>query len=169
MLIPLYLISNKLLDKPSLYLSAHFEKYRNEYYDALSRVRSSNDMGGWCRFFLQAIIDTATNGKTTFEKVLALKTDLDSKIFTLGRRAENAKRLIQYLYVNPGVNLAMVQLVLGIRCNPARSLIAGLESIGVLVEGTGFKRNRFFFFRQYLDIFKEHDIGIHSADEGIIK
>lgn len=163
LMIPLYLISNKLLDKPSLYLSAHFEKYRNEYYDALSRVRVSNDMGGWCRFFLQAIVDTATNGRCTFEKILALRNDLDAKVVTLGRRAENAQRLIRHLYGSPAVTVSMTETILGINNNPARDLVATLVTMGVLTEITGFKRNRLFIFKRYLDIFKEHRVQNNEA------
>lgn len=166
LLIPLYLISNKLLDKPSLYLSAHLEKYRGEYYDALNRVRISNDIGHWCRFFLQAMIDTATNGRCTFEKVLALRTELDSKVFTLGRRAENAQKLIRHLYGNPAITLTAIEEILGINRNPARELIAGLEKMGVLKEVTGFKRNRVFLFRRYLEIFRDHRIGSEASEEG---
>jgi len=48
LLITLYLVSHGLLAKPSLYLSAHFEKHRGAYYDALTRVRESHDLGHWC-------------------------------------------------------------------------------------------------------------------------
>jgi Fic family protein len=159
LMIPLYLVSNTLLNKPALYLSAHFEKYRSEYYDALSRVRASNDMGGWCRFFLKAIIDTATNGRTTFEKVLALRTEMDTQVFSLGRRAENARKLIQYLYASPAISLTGIENVLGIKRNPARELLTRLEQLGVLEEMTGFKRNRIFLFNRYLAIFRDHRVG----------
>lgn len=53
LLVPLYLVSNGLLAKPSLYLSDFFERNRASYYDALMRVRVSNDMIHWVRFFLQ--------------------------------------------------------------------------------------------------------------------
>jgi hypothetical protein len=39
--------------------------------------------------------------------------------------------------------------------NPARDLIAALVDIGVLEEITGYRRNRIFVFKQYLDIFME--------------
>ncbi len=164
LLIPLYLISNGLLDKPSLYLSAHFEKYRDEYYDALTRVRSSNDIGHWCRFFLQAVIDTAQNGKETFEKILALRREIDATIFTLGRRAENAQRLIRHLYGSPVVSISMVEHILGINNNPARELVAALEEINVLEEVTGFKRNRLFIFRRYMDVFRGHKVQMQDQE-----
>lgn len=156
LLIPLYLISNGLLEKPSLYLSAHFEKYRDEYYDALTRVRASHDIGHWCRFFLKAVIDTAQNGKDTFEKILALRHELDAAVFSLGRRAENANSLINHLYSSPIVSVADTEKILGISNNPARELVAALEELGVLEEATGYKRNRLFVFRRYLRIFADH-------------
>ena len=166
LLIPLYFISNGLLDKPSLYLSAHFEKHRDSYYDALMRVRTSHDMGHWCRFFLQAVIDTARNGKETFEKILTLRRELDSTVFSLGRRAEKAQQLIRHLYGNPVVTIAMVEKLLNINKNPARELVAGLEKLGVLEEVTGFKRNRLFLFRRYLNIFMDHKVAARTLETG---
>ncbi len=161
LLIPLYFISNGLLSKPSLYLSAYFEKNRDAYYDALTRVRTSNDIGHWCRFFLHAVINTANSGKDTFDKILELRRELDSKVFSLGRRAENARKLVLHLYGTPFVTISMTEKILGINNNPARNLVAALEKIGVLEEVTGFRRNRVFIFRRYLDIFRDHEVLRH--------
>lgn len=54
LLIALYLVNKGLLRKPSLYLSDFFERNRASYYDALMRVRTSNDMIHWVKFFLSA-------------------------------------------------------------------------------------------------------------------
>ena len=153
LLITLYLVSHGLLAKPSLYLSAHLEKHRGAYYDALTRVRESNDMGHWCRFFLQAVSETAENEKLTFQKILALRQDLEHQIVTLGRRAENSRRLISYLYERPAVSVDGVMKALKINKNPARDLIKAMEAQGILEEVTGFRRNRIFIFQKYLDIF----------------
>ncbi len=155
LLITLYLVSHGLLNKPSLYLSAHFEQHRAAYYDALSRVRESNDLGHWCRFFLQAVVATAENGKETFQEILALRQKLDQQIVTLGRRAEKARRLILHLYSNPAVSVNEVMKLLEVNRNPAYALIMALQQLDILTEITGYKRNRIFVFRQYLDIFRE--------------
>jgi len=148
LLIPLYLMSHGLLAKPSLYLSAHLEKHRAAYYDALSRVREANDLGHWCRFFLQAVVETAESGKKTFQRILSLRQELDQKVVKLGRRAENARKLIMHLYSYPAVSVNEVIKLQNINKNPARDLIAALAD-------TGYRRNRIFAFRQYLDIFME--------------
>ena len=79
LMITLYLVSRGLLQKPSLYLSAHLEKYRSEYYDALTRVRTANDLAHWIRFFLVAVIETARGGVATFQAILALRAETEGK------------------------------------------------------------------------------------------
>ncbi len=51
---------------PSPYLSDFFEKNRASYYDGLSRVRESNDIPHWMRFFLSGVVETAEKGVETF-------------------------------------------------------------------------------------------------------
>lgn len=155
LLITLYLVSHDLLSKPSLYLSAHLEKHRGAYYDALNRVRESNDIGHWVRFFLQAVIETSESGKKTFQRILALRQELDAEIVKLGRRAENAQQLIRYLYGTPTITVNKVMELLGLNYVPANGLIAALVKIGVLQEITGFQRNRIFILRRYMDIFAD--------------
>jgi len=157
LLITLYLVSHGLLAKPSLYLSAHLEKHRGAYYDALTRVRESNDMGHWCRFFLQAMSETAENGKRTFQRILVLRQNLEGRIVTLGRRAENGRRLISYLYEHPAVTVHQVMELLNIQFNPAGNLITSLIDMGILKEITGQKRNRVFLFELYFNIFADEE------------
>ena len=72
LMIPLYLVSNGLLAKPSLYLSDFFERNRASYYDALMRVRMTNDMLHWVRFFLSGIAETAAKGRDVFKSLLTV-------------------------------------------------------------------------------------------------
>ncbi|MDP1559094.1 MAG: Fic family protein [Nitrosomonas sp.] len=153
LLITLYLISCGLLNKPSLYLSDFLEQHRGSYYDALTRVRASNDLGHWLKFFLTAVIETAEKGKQTFQSILALRNELESKMVTLGRRAENARALLLELYKKPVVSVNDVAGLLGLTHRAANGLVAQFVELGILEEITGYQRNRMFVFRKYLALF----------------
>ena len=153
LLITLYLVSFGILRKPSLYLSDFFEKHRTSYYDALSRVRESNDLMHWVKFFLNAVIDTSNDGIDTFEKVIKLKDDVEKKVVTLGKKAVNGRKLIQFLYQKPIIKVKDVEATLGLSRTASNNLLKDFRKLGLLVELTGYKRNRIYAFHNYLSIF----------------
>ncbi|RRD57898.1 Fic family protein [Comamonadaceae bacterium OH2545_COT-014] len=153
LLIPLYLVSHGLLAKPSLYLSDFFERHRGSYYDALTRVRASGDMGHWVRFFLQGVLEIATKGRDTFSKVLALRTDVEQRILTLGKRVPNARATLNLLYRRPMVASSDLERELQVSAPTAQALIKDLIRLGILVEITGQNRWRLYAFDAYLDLF----------------
>jgi len=153
LLITLYLVSTGLLIKPSLYLSDFFERNRPSYYDGLSRVRESNDMAHWIRFFLNAVIATAGKGNETFLKIIALKNEIDGKIVTLKRKAEHGRQLMQLLYKQPVINGYQAAQHLKIAQKNAYPLIEEFQRLGILTEQTGQRRNRIFAFTQYIELF----------------
>ncbi len=153
LLITLYLVDKGLLHKPALYLSDFFERNRGAYYDALTVVRSSNDLLHWLRFFLTAVIETATSSKNTFMAIMALRQDVEHQILTLGKRAENAKKLLLHLYQRPMVSIGDVSEILDVTHPSATALVKQLESLNILVETTGYGRNRLYLFHRYFDLF----------------
>jgi len=154
LLITLYLMSHGILDKPSLYLSDFFERNRGAYYDALTAVRSSDNMIQWIKFFLTAIIQTAEKGQQTFRNILTLREHINGKIITLGRKAVNARKLISYLYQKPVLTGSAIAKNLNITPRAANALINDLERLEILKEQTGFKRNRIYAFEEYLRLFR---------------
>lgn len=153
LLIPLYLVSNGLLAKPSLYLSDFFERNRASYYDALMRVRVSNDLIHWVRFFLTGVAETATKGRDVFRQILALRTEVEHAVLGLGKRAPTARAALNVLYKTPLVSSADLERALQISTPTANTLIRELVRVGVLVEITGQRRGRIFAFERYLSLF----------------
>jgi len=155
LMITLYLVSNGLLKKPSLYLSDYIERHKSTYYETLTQVREKNDLTGWIRFFLQAVISTANNGTKTFEEILALKQEMDNEVLTFGKRAHNASKLIEYLYQKPIVNLSDVVEILDVSKPTANNLLKEFESKQILEEVTGYQRNKYYAFEKYLEIYSK--------------
>lgn len=154
LLITLYLIRHGLLEKPSLYLSSYLERHKAAYYDALTTVRGTSDLGHWIRFFLVAVRETARTGRDTFNDILALRRRVEEKITTLGQKAGNARELLTRLYREPYIRAASdVADYLGVTPKTARSLIQDFEDLGILTETTGQQRNRRYVFDAYLSLF----------------
>ena len=155
LLITLYFVSQGILQKPTLYLSDFFERNKGAYYDALTIVRTSNDLEHWLRFFLVGIAQTAKNGKLTFEKIITSRYESEQKIVSLGKRAKKGQELLKHLYSQPILNTKQIAERLQITHPSASTLAKQFENIGIFKEITGFKRNRLFAFSEYIKLFEK--------------
>lgn len=154
LMITLYLVKQKVLHKPTLYLSDFFEKHKGLYYDNLMLVRKNNDLIQWIKFFLVAVIETAQNGSNTFRDILSLREEIEGeRIIKLGRKVKLAKELLLYLYKKPVVTALDVEEDLKISKPTANSILKNFQNLGILKEQTGFKRNRIFVFDEYIRLF----------------
>ncbi len=154
LLITLYLVEKGILKQPVLYLSDYFEKNRSLYYDNLMRVRTSNDLKQWVKFFLVGVIETAQGSIRTFDQIMKLQKEVDATLQSLGARAGNAKVVIHRLYHNPLIRVRQVSELTGLSLPSSYTLISELEHMGILKEITGAKRGKLFMFERYIDLFK---------------
>lgn len=154
LLITLYLVSSGLLVKPTLYLSDFFEKNKEHYYDNLTVVRTKNDLVQWLKFFLEGIRVTAENSIQTFKEIIALRASVENKIITLGKKQMLAKKVLQYLYSQPISDMQSIATATNVSIASISRLLNDFIRLGILVELTGFKRNRIFAFEQYLKLFR---------------
>ncbi len=155
LLITLYLVNNNVLRKPSLYLSDFFEKNKGYYYDNLMSARLSSNLTQWIKFFLVGVIETSKESIQVFKDIIALKSKIDNdKLPTLGSKIENGHRLINQLYQTPITDAKFVSELLQISPSTANRLIKQFVDLDILIELTGYKRNRKFIFKAYFDIFQ---------------
>jgi len=154
MLMTLHLMELGILKKPTLYLSDFFERNKGEYYDALTFVRTRDDLDQWILFFLSAVVETAKKGKDTLEKIVQLRERYDQQIMGLGKRTRLAHQLLLLLFSNPAITVADAAKQLGVAVSAANTLVNELEKRKILREVTGFSRNRVFVLQEYLNFFK---------------
>ncbi|MCA1623240.1 MAG: Fic family protein, partial [Acidobacteria bacterium] len=155
LLITLYLVNKGLLTKPTLYLSDFFERNKPAYYDALMLVRTNGDIEHWLKFFLVGVAQTAQNSKHTFEDIIRLRQECEQKIMLMGKRVRVAQQLLRSLYSQPIASPNTISETLEITHQSASALARTFEDVGILGEVTGYKRNRLFIFKKYLDIFDD--------------
>lgn len=154
LLITLQLIDAGILEKPTLYLSAFFEKNRGSYYDSLTMVRQTNNLEQWVKFFLNGVIEIARDGTEVFKKIIVLRKRYEEKIMTLGSRAKKGQKFLLFMLSQPITNTKIAAKELNISFNSANRLIKAFVDLGLLTEITGFSRNRLFVLKDYLDLFK---------------
>ena len=154
LMIILYLVSNEILDKPALYLSDFFERNRRDYYDNLTTVRTKNNLTQWLTFFLVGVKETAQNSIVAFGKILKLKKEIEEKkIVKLGKRIPLAMELMKLLYSKPVLDANEIAVALKVNISTAHRLVLDFENLKILTERTGYKRNRVFVFKPYIDLF----------------
>ncbi|MFZ2868742.1 Fic family protein [Zavarzinia sp.] len=155
LMISLYLASEELLSKPSLYLSDYFERNKTVYVDSMMAVREGNHLREWLIFFLHGVEETAQLSIGVFRAILALKEHIEREVLPhfSHRRQGNVQALMRLLYKRPVVDVKYVTKMLATTTNTATSLIGDLVRHGVLVEMTGQRRNRLFAFARYLELF----------------
>jgi len=154
LMIPLYLVSKGILQKPVLYISDFFEKNRHLYYDKLTIVREKDSLEPWFKFFLAGVIETSKNGIHTFDGIMQIQKQADNAIQTLGSRTLKAKSVLDYLFRKPMVTAEKVSEIASISMPSSYKLIAELEKLGILKEVTGGQRSRMYVFDNYLKMFK---------------
>lgn len=155
LLIPLYFVNVGVLEKPLLYISDFFEKHKSLYYDKLTLVRKKNDLSGWILFFLEAVETTAIEAIKLLQDILVMKERITiEKIPTLGRKTKNAQKLFEALFQKPIISAQDVSRLVELSPKASNDLISDFIKLGIIQEITGYKRNRIFAFRKYLNLLK---------------
>lgn len=153
LIIPLYLLSKGILSKPCFYISDYFEQHRTEYYDALNRVRLNNDLMGWIKFFLKAVISTAKTGKDKFKAVTKYVRDVENQALALGGRPDNIKKILYAFFDDPILNSKQLVEITGLSQGTVDNILKKFFEAGILNELTGYSRNRVYVLYDYLRIF----------------
>lgn len=154
LMIPLFLVSEGILEKPLLYLSAYFERNKGIYYDNLTAVRDKGNMLHWLKYFLVGIEQTSAQAVNTLRKVLILKEELEKEIHAVfGRKSISAIKMLHHLFKNPIITVKTIEAAIGLSKKAAGDLVSDFASKGWLNEITGQSRNRVFSFERYLIIF----------------
>ena len=153
LLIPLYIQSKGMLEKSCLYISDYIERNKDTYYDMLTRVRTNNDMIGWIKFFLEAVIATSKTAKEKFRNVVELTMEMDKLIMELPVKPENAKKVIDLLYDEPVLTRNKMSEITGIKLTTINGIVNALLDKGIITETTGYSRNQIFAFEKYINLF----------------
>jgi Fic family protein len=163
LLITFLLTESDVLQKPVLYLSHFFKKHREQYYEHLQRVRDYGEFEAWLDFFLRGVVEVAGEAAVTAQRIQLLREKHRSAIMdTLGRAAGNGLRILEHLFCKPIISVTDIQQLTGTTHAAASTTVQRLVNLGILVEVTGYARNRRFRYDAYVELFTD---GTSIVDE----
>jgi Fic family protein len=157
LLITFLLCEKKILQRPLLYISYFFKKYRVEYYDRLQAIRNSGNWEDWLKFFVRGVSEVAQEASGVARKIVGLREEHRQLVLgRMKRKSGTAIALLEQLYFRPIITVENVQEITGLSSyGNANDLVKDLCDLGLLEETTGQKRNRVFAYAPYLDVFKD--------------
>lgn len=139
LLVTLLLCQRNVLSKPLLYLSAFFERHRQQYYELLLKVSQAGDWREWLEFFLKAVAEQSEDAVSRSRRLLELLRQY-SQLARERRLSPTAVQLVELIFMKPVLNVKTVQESLGVSFPSAQNAIVLLEAAGILTEITGRKR-----------------------------
>lgn len=156
LLILLFLMQEKVLSTPALYLSCYLKSNRIEYYDRMTEVRKSGNYEQWIYFFLRAVAETAEDAIETIDKLTVLHNESIEKIRALmPRKSEKPERILSYLEKNPIIEVKKTALELGFSYNSMAKYVEALCGCGILAQTSHIGKTRVYTYMDYLSILRK--------------
>lgn len=154
-LILLYLIEQKYLSKPVIYVSYFLKKNQIEYYDRISEVRRSGNYEQWIKFFLDAVYNAALDSNDTVILLNNLHNVNVEKLPKTTRKIDNVKLVFDYIEQHPIIDIKKTAEVLRLSYNTVASAIRKLMELEILKEITNQSRNKVYVYEEYLAILRK--------------
>lgn len=133
MLIILYLCRMKVLEQPLLYLSAFFEKRRDEYDERLYNASCRGELEGWLKFFLEGVALQATDAQERATRLFDYREEW-RRLVQERTNSTNTLTVLDYLFSSPLVTIPRLADVLKTHYPTARNSIKTLMELGILEE-----------------------------------
>jgi len=154
LIIPLYLLAKDVISKPCFYISDYFERNRGLYYSELDKPRKDNDIGHWIKFFLSATIDTAISAKNKFNNAVHVVQEINEHAVNVKGRVENIRSILNTFYLNPILGMKEICEKANLPQRTVSGIVNEMQKNGLLLETTGFSRNKVYMLKDYVDAFK---------------
>jgi len=158
LLITFLLCEREILSLPLLYLSAYFEKHRDEYYRRLLAVSQRGNWKGWVEFFLRGVAIQAAEVCENAKSILELHQKIQEQVQETGKAPRHTLRVVDSLFKNPIITITNISKELGVSYKSAQRCIEFLERLNVLDEITGNRRHRLYLAKDLIELIVGHPV-----------
>lgn len=149
LLITFFLCEREYLSQPLLYLSAFFERHRDEYFNRLMAVSKKGEWEDWLKFFLKGVKEQSKEAMETAKKILDLHERYKKRLE--GRRLpKGSLRILDELFIFPVLSIHEMSRKLKMRFQTTQAVFDLFIELGILKEVTGRRRYRLFTAEELL-------------------
>jgi len=153
LLITLFLIEQKILPAPLLYLSAFFEATRRDYYEGLRGVSERGAWNDWLEYFLLGVARTSQDALSRAARINVILAQWQRQV--AGESTNTPLRIVDLLAANPFISATGIAGELGVAFTTAQRAIERLERMEILKLTIDAKRDRVYCAKTLLDILEE--------------
>jgi Fic family protein len=152
LLITFFLVAQKILKRPLLYLSYFLKKNRVDYYDLLMQVRIKGDWESWVKFFLKGVDEVSEEAGETAGQMIKLKQEMIDRLYHNHFSSIYAVKLVDLLFGKPIIDVKTITDEFKISKESGNEIVKRFEQLGILRELTGKQRYKKYLFHEYTSI-----------------
>jgi Fic family protein len=131
MCVPLFMFKIGLIQAPTFYISAFFERNRAEYYERLLTISSGYDWTGWIEFFLKAVIEQAHNNQMKAAEILELYENKKNQVVKI-THSQYSIHALDYIFSHPVFKSSDFTAIEEIPTPTAKRILAMFRDEGLL-------------------------------------
>ena len=156
----LYLVVNKLLDLPILYLSRYITHNKGEYYSLLQAIRDNKDDNtqnwrNWIMFILKGIEETAQDTIRMIKEIDILMREYKNILKPLFGKLYKHE-LLNNLFFHPYTKIEFIERDMQVTRNTASKYLNKIVETG-LVEKVKVGKTNYYFNTKLIELFLNHN------------
>ncbi len=153
LLVTLFLVQRGILPTPLLYLSAFFEATRREYYEGLQGVTERGEWERWLTYFLNGV---ARQSEDALGRAERINRQLSAwRLEIAGISSKTPALLLERLSANPFQTVRKAAREMGMAFTTVQRAMEKLESLPIVSEVSGGKRDRVYCAKALMEILEE--------------
>ena len=166
----LYLVANKLLDLPILYLSRYITHNKGEYYSLLQAIRDNKDDNtqnwrNWIMFILKGIEETAQDTIRMIKEIDILMREYKNILKPLFGKLYKHE-LLNNLFFHPYTKIEFIERDMQVTRNTASKYLNKIVETG-LVEKVKVGKTNYYFNTKLIELFLNHNSNETTSVESI--
>lgn len=132
-MIPIFLMSKGIIDKPLLFVSPSVEGRKDEYVDAMLDVSKTGNWNGWIKFFLQALIDACEAATQTITRLITLRESFRTLMAGAKMSARNIM-IADQLFISPVLSVPDAAELMKVTYASAKNTVDKMVELEILSE-----------------------------------